>query len=352
MRIGIDISQIVYQTGVSRYTAELVENLLKIDRDNQYVLFAGSLRQRGIIKAFVAKLPRRVKLVLTPLSPKIADLVFNRLGISMNRFIGNIDVFHASNWVLPRLDCPVVTTIHDLTFLKFPEEHLPYYIVAHQRHLQRAKTRAAVVIAVSQATKRDLLDQGLATDKIHVIYEAAGRMFKPVKTKRRPFILSVGTMEPRKNIKRLIEAWKSLNIPEWKLLITGKFGWGERTKPVPGVRLLGFVSDEELVKLYSQAQVFVYPSLYEGFGLPVLEAMACGCPVVTSGVSSLPEVGGEAAIYVEPMSVKSITQGIITALDQASKLRQLGLEQAKKFSWEKTARETLKIYQRVYENRP
>lgn len=349
MRIGIDISQIVYQTGVSRYTVELVENLLKIDQENQYVLWAGSLRQRSLIKAFAAKLPRKVKLVLTPLSPKLADWAFNRLDLPLG--LENIDVFHASNWTIPRMNCPVVTTIHDLTFLKFPDEHLPYYVAAHKSHLERAKAKAAAVIAVSQATKRDLIDQGFLTDKVQVIYEAASAMFKPIKTKRQPFILSVGTQEPRKNIQRLIEAWRPLKR-RYELVITGKFGWGERTKPIKGVRLLGFVSDEELVKLYCQTQVFVYPSLYEGFGLPVLEAMACGCPVVTSGVSSLPEIGGEAAVYVEPTSVTSITQGIKIALEQSAKLRRLGLEQAKQFSWEKTARETLKIYRQVYENRP
>ncbi|PJA22551.1 hypothetical protein COX59_02605, partial [Candidatus Beckwithbacteria bacterium CG_4_10_14_0_2_um_filter_47_25] len=272
MKIGIDISQIVYQTGVSRYTAELVENLLKVDTQNQYVLFAGSIRQRAIIRLFVAKLPRRVKLILTPFSPKIADLIFNRFNFPMNRFMGNIDIFHASNWTIPNLNCPLVTTIHDLTFLKFPREHLPYYIAAHKCHLNRAKKRAAAIISVSQATKRDLIDQGLPEAKIQVIYEAAGSQFKPISVKRRPFILSVGTIEPRKNIRRLIQAYQQLKLPNLELLIAGKFGWGEPDRPIPGVKLLGFVPDEELATLYSQARVFVYPSLYEGFGLPVVEA--------------------------------------------------------------------------------
>ena len=351
MKIGIDISQIVYQTGVSRYTAELVENLLKVDTQNQYVLYAGSIRQRAIIKSFVAKLPRRVKLILTPFSPKIANLIFNRFNLSMNRFIGNIDVFHASNWVLPNLSCPVVTTIHDLTFLKFPREHLPYYIAAHKRQLKRAKKRAAAIISVSQATKRDLIDQGLPEAKIQVVYEAAGSQFKPEPIKRRPFILSVGTIEPRKNIRRLIQAYQQLKLKNLELLIVGKFGWGEKDRPIPGVKLLGFVPDEELATLYSQAKVFVYPSLYEGFGLPVVEALSCGCPVVTSNVSSLPEVGGQAAVYVDPLSVTSISQGIITAIKQSRSLSRLGVIQAKQFSWAKTARETLKIYHDLYANR-
>lgn len=348
MRIGIDISQIVYQTGVSRYTAELVENLLRIDRENQYVLYAGSLRQRSIIKSFAAKLPRKVKLVLTPLSPKLADLAFNRLNRQLKL---PVDLFHASNWTLPRMECPVVTTIHDLTFINRPQEHLPGIVSAHRRHLARTKQMAAGTIAVSQATKRDLVTAGLATDKVQVIYEAAGAMFKHLGLKRQPFVLSVGTLEPRKNLRRLIKAWQSISPRRSELVIAGKFGWGERDRPVAGVKLLGFVPDEELVRLYNQAQAFIYPSLYEGFGLPVLEAMACGCPVVVSGISSLPEIGGEAAVYVEPRSVESIAQGIKTALNQSARLRSLGLERAQKFSWKKTARETLKFYQKVYENR-
>ena len=191
-----------------------------------------------------------------------------------------------------------------------------------------------------------------------VIYEAASSLFRPVtpmpvKKKYqlvRPYILSVGTLEPRKNLNRLIEAYQQLNLG-FDLVIVGKFGWGERVKPVTGVRLLGFVPDEDLAGLYSGAQVFVYPSLEEGFGLPVLEAMACGCPVVTSGVSSLPEIGGQAAVYVEPASVKNIGEGIKTALGKQGAMRSLGLVQARRFSWVKTAKETLKIYREVYANR-
>jgi len=156
MKIGIDISQIVYQTGVSRYTAELVENLLKIDQKNEYVLWAGSLRQRSIIKAFVAKLPRRVKLVLTPVSPRLADAVYNRFNLPLPVAV---DVFHASDWAIPSINCPVVTTIHDLSFIKYPADHVPSVIAVHQRHLQRAKTKATIIIAVSQTTKKDLLVQ-------------------------------------------------------------------------------------------------------------------------------------------------------------------------------------------------
>jgi len=359
MRIGIDISQIVYQTGVSRYTAKLVEHLLTIDKKNQYLLYAGSLRQRKILKSFVASLPRPVKLVLSPLSPKLADVAFNRLNLPLAAWLGEIDVFHASNWALPNLNCPIVTTIHDLTFLKYPEDHLSSLVAAHKRHLAKAKRKAAAVIAVSQSTKTDLVSLGFNARNIKVIYEAADSLFKPVENKSvlskyqltKSYILSVGTLEPRKNIARLIEAFTALKEKSLELAIVGKFGWGEKTKPVPGIKLLGFVPDEDLAGLYSNAKAFVYPSLYEGFGLPVVEALSCGCPVVTSLNSSLPEVAGKAAIYVDPKSVLSIAKGIKQAFNQAGSLRRAGLIQAKKFSWEKTAKATLKVYREVYANR-
>jgi len=354
LRIGIDISQIVYQTGVSRYTSELVKHLLKIDQENQYVLYAGSLRQRSIIQAFAAQLPRKTKLVLTLLSPKLADFAWNRLNLLPPP---ETDVFHASNWALPKTKAKLVTTIHDLTFLKYPPTHTPYSVAVHTRHLNQAKKYADKIIAVSESTKKDLIDYGIPAEKISIIYEAADSIFKPVdshqaKTKyslTKDYFLSVGTLEPRKNLKRLIEAFSKLparTVPAGtQLVIVGPVGWGESLSKTNNVRFLGFVPDEDLAGLYSGAQAFVYPSLYEGFGLPVLEALSCGCPVITSNLSGLPEVGGEAAIYVNPHNVAEITQAM--AAIRKLNLTKKSLAQAKKFSCDKTAKETLKVYQEV-----
>lgn len=358
MKIGVDISQIVYQTGVSRYTSELVKHLLKIDQENQYVLYAGSLRQRQFIKKFAAGLLRKTNLVLTSLAPKLADLAWNRFNLFAPP---ETDVFHASNWTLPKTKAKLVTTIHDLIFLKYPETHTSYSVAVHARHLNRVKKYADRIIAVSQSTKKDLIDYGIPEEKISVIYEAASPIFKPVdsyqvKTKyglTNDYFLSVGALEPRKNLNRLIEAFSKLFhpgvetslTPGCELVVVGPAGWGESLKPVTNVKFLGFVSDEDLAGLYSGAKALVYPSLYEGFGLPVLEAMSCGCPVITSNVSSLPEVGGEAAIYVNPLSVAEITQAMVSV--PKLNLTEKSLAQAKKFSWDKTAKETLKIYQKV-----
>ena len=364
MKIGIDISQIVYQTGVSRYTAELVQHLLQSDKTNHYWLYAGSLRQRKILKAFLAKVKtKKTSHKLTYLSPKLVDIFWNQLNIFKPDCCQNLDLFHASNWAIPKTKTKLVTTIHDLTFLKYPQEHLPYYIKAHTRHLKRAEKYADRIIAVSQSTKKDLIDQGIPEAKITVIYSAPAQIFKPLKSKSQlqvikakyglkgPYLLSVGTQEPRKNLTRLIKAYQKLKLKTMPLAIAGKFGWGDRTQPIKGIKLLNFVPDEDLVGLYSAAKAFIYPSLYEGFGFPVLEAMACGCPVITSNTSSLPELGGQAALYVNPKKTTDIAQAIKTLIGlNSAKRHQLinkGLQQAQQFSWSKTAQQTLNLYQEV-----
>jgi len=366
MKIGIDISQIVYQTGVSRYTLELVKHLLKLDKQNHYFLYAGSLRQRSVLRAFISEVKTpKTSYKITWVSPKLADLLWNRLNLFKPDCCQSLDVFHASNWAIPRIKPKLVTTIHDLTFLKFPQSHTPYSVKVHTRQLKRAKRLAARIITDSQSTKKDLVKYGVPADKITVVYLAPAEIFKPLesKTKRQaikakyqfksPYLLSVGTQEPRKNLQRLIKAYSQLksHYPQLQLAIAGKFGWGENVRPVKGVKLLGFVPDEDLVGLYSAAKAFVYPSLYEGFGFPLLEAMACGCPVISSSISSLPELGGQAALYVNPYKVSQIAKGISRALELSSDKRQAliaqGLSQARKFSWEKTAQQTLKVYQEV-----
>ncbi len=364
MKIGLDISQVVYQTGVSRYRANLVENLLKIDQQNHYFLFAGSIRQKKLLKAFYQQLKtNKTSYKLSNLSPKLLNIFWNHLSIFPPNFNQNLDLFHASNWAIPKTSCPLITTIHDLTFLKYPQEHLPYYIKAHTLHLKRTKKYADKVIAVSHATKKDLVDYGLEESKVVVIHSASAKIFKPltkdkiktIKAKynlKGQYLLSVGTQEPRKNLQRLIKAFSHLNLSKINLVIVGKFGWGDRTKPIPNVKLLGFVPDEDLVGLYSGAKAFIYPSLYEGFGFPVLEAMACGCPVICSNTSSLPEIGNQAALYLNPKKESDIAHAIKLILclnsEKRKKLIQAGFDQAKKFSWTKTARQTLSVYQEVF----
>ncbi len=326
MRIGIDISQIVYGTGVSIYTQNLVENLLKIDKENEYLLFFSSLRRRP---------PQLPCLRAFRLPPTLLDLLWNRLHIvPIEKFVGPLDVFHTSDWTEPPAKCQKVTTIHDLTPLLFSEETHPKIVVTHKRKLAWVKKESSLIIAVSQATKKDIVRVlGIPQEKIKVIYEAVEENFKPqssqviesVKKKYGivgDYVLAFGG-PARKNLKRVKKACLG-----WQLFVIGQ----------------PYVPKEDLAALYSGALCLVYPSLYEGFGLPILEAMACGCPVVTANVSSMPEIAGGGAVLVDPKNIEGIAKGIKEAIKNRERLIKRGFRQAKMFDWKKTAKETLEVY--------
>lgn len=356
MKVGIDISQTVFLgTGVAVYTQNLIDNLLKIDQKNNYVFFGSSLRRRE--KGF------------WPIPPIILEILWNRLHIfPVENFIGPVDVFHSSDWTQPPAKARKVTTIHDLLIYKFPEySHpktefrvdvfapSPNIVASQKRRLEWVKKECDMVIAISESTKRDIMNTlGIPENKIQVIYEAVGESFKNYKKIRRggkPYILAVGTREPRKNLERLTEAFQKIRNKNVDLVIAGKYGWGDDNSKfkIQNLKFLGYVTQEKLPELYANAEAFIFPSLYEGFGIPVLEAMTVGCPVITSNVSSLPEVGGKAAVYVDPLNINDIKEKIDYVLNLKEKERKViidkGLKQAAKFSWEKTARETVKIYQ-------
>lgn len=214
---------------------------------------------------------------------------------------------------------------------------------------------------MSKSTKDDLVRLfNIDKDKIGVVYEGVSERFKPPKNNNRgDYILGVSTLEPKKNFRKLIEAYILLkekhSITE-KLVITGKKGWFFKelidipTKYRDNIIFKGYVSNAKLVEMYQKAKIFVYPSMYEGFGLPVIEAMACGCPVITSNVSSLPEVAGSAAYYVNPYRVEDIERGLNFLLNDKSlrnEFSQKGLRQSRKFSWQTCADETIKVFEAV-----
>jgi len=280
-----------------------------------------------------------------------------------------------------------VLTVHDLIFLLFPEYHLPLNRWFLNRFMPLFIRRADAIIAISQCTKDDLIRHyGVPSEKVTVIYEGVDSRFHPVtdpdvlgRVRARyglpeHYILYVGTIEPRKNLTALLEAFvalrkqasnrqpatsnQRLEAGSWKLVIAGKRGWlyegffrRLRELGLEGeVILLGFVPDEDLPALYSAAELFVFPSLYEGFGLPVLEAMACGTPVIASNASSLPEVVGEAGILIDPHDVGGLVKAMGRVLMDGGKRREMrekGLQQAARFSWERTAAMTLGVYRSV-----
>lgn len=379
MRIGIDVSQIVYEgTGVARYTRNLVESLLAIDKENEYVLFGSSLRKKQELENWVdlfAKNPRVTKKIYSwPLS--VLEIVWNRAHFfKIEKLIGKIDVFHTSDWLEPPSRAVKVTTVHDLVVYKYPESSHAKIVANQKRKLAWVKKESKLVICDSKATKNDLRDfLGFEEKKLKVIYPGVEQKFKMAGTLlkinvsrqtdkiqnvrekyklSKDYILSVGTREPRKNLKGTIKAFKVLrrDFRGLELVLAGKFGWGNEIELVQGARVLGFVPDEDLPFLYAGAKCFLYPSFYEGFGLPVLEAMACGCPVVTSKQGSLLEVGGGAAIFVEPNNVESIVSGVKKVLSVNSKERlevqEKGFVQVDRFRWEQTARETLAAYKAI-----
>ncbi len=350
MRIGIDISQIVYGTGVSIYTQELVKNLLQIDQENQYILFGGSLRRKEDLRRFTSELRGESKIV--SLSPTLLDLVWNKLHIlNVEKFVGKVDVFHSSDWTQPPTRAFKVTTVHDLAPIKFQGETPKRIIDVHKRRLYWVSREADRIIVPTNFIKGELVELGVNEAKIRVIYEAAGQNFKKVSSdlveevKRKfnihdDYIMTVGISE-RKNTKRLIEAYGK-SKKDYKLVIVG--GGGNFNSEARGIIRTGYISDADLVSLYSGAKALVYPSLYEGFGLPILQAMACGCPVLTSNVGSMKEVAGNAAILVDPLDTNSIAEGIDKAVDSPKTLGKLGLKRVKEFSWEKCAKETLAVY--------
>lgn len=350
MRIGIDISPIIYETGVSWYTRNLVEALLKTDEENDYALIGYSLRKPGVFKeAFGGN----VKTFLFP--PTLMEFIWNRLHIlPVEWLIGKVDVFHSSDWTQPPSRAFKVTTIHDLVPLRFPEISHPKIVLAHKARLKWVKKEVDKVIAVSEFTKREivaLLD--IDPERIVVIPEAVrddlkcSTANKITETARKlrikgDYLLVVGA-DPRKNIPAIIQAFRRVKkTKEAKLVIVGRL-WDDLPKD-EAIIPVGHIPNEDLVALYSGAQALVYTSLYEGFGLPILEAMKLGCPVVTSNISSMPEVAGDAAVLVDPTNPQEIADGIEKVLSERPKWIKKGLTRVKQFSWEKTARQTLEVY--------
>lgn len=359
MRIAIDVTASMYQgSGVATYYKQLVPQLLQLGKEHEFITFGYSLRRRKDLKLAQMKFP---------FPPKLMGLLWNNLHkFPVETLVGDCDIVHSWDYIQPPTKrAKIVTTIHDLTPIKFPALQHRKTISAYKAGLRWVKKEAVAIVTDSESTKKDIEDLlKIPNGKIHVIYLAASKKFHEFQHRNESrngillqqvlnkydikgnYILSVGTREPRKNIKRVIEAHQKMDL-QHKLVIVGKYGWGSEHKTSEKVKILGFVPNRDLPALYLGASCMVYPSLYEGFGLPVLEAMAVGCPVVTSKRGSLKEITEDAAIHVDPESVQSIAFGINTALMSASKLSQNGKTQAKKFSWEKTARETIKVYESV-----
>lgn len=364
MKIGIDISQLVYKgTGVARYVEHLVSKLVEIDDKNEYILFGNSLRKKNILDVYYnknLKINPRVNKKIIPLPQTFMEILWNKLHIiPIENFIGKVDLFHTSDWVEPPAKAKKVTTIHDFLVFKYPELFPQDLVETQKRRVSWVINEAEIILVDSESTKKDGYELlSVPKEKMVVVYPGISANFKPasnaeikrINSKYRiskPYLLSVGTREPRKNVDRIIAAFKTFEKKlDMELIIVGNLGWGyERNPNDERIKLLGFVPDEDLPVLYSGASCFIYPSLYEGFGFPVLEALACGTKVVTARGGSLAEVGNSYCTYVDPENTESIAEGIKKAL--VVKTPEGAVSWAHSFKWERTAKEVLDIYQKI-----
>ena len=401
MRIGIDVTDItadMQKGGIYHYIINLFSNLRDIDTENQYILFFNYflnvhrakcnevMRQLEgkNMQVRLSRFPRRVRI---------------KLRIPVNMFIGNIDVFHGPfDNVLPAVGCKKITTIHDVRYFDiYPrlQEVLPelanYSIDTNYfnwwkswmegmgKRVNLAACKADHIITVSNYSRDSLINLlQVNKEKIHTIYNGVSPLFVPINDRKEirrvtekygidhDYLLFVGHIDPFKNILRMIDAYhiiKNENGSSAPCLVmispTQERDWFYRVVKqkisqlslAKDIQIINNVPDEDLPYFYNGATALLLPSLYEGFGLPAIEAMACGTPVIASNTCSLPEVVGDAALLVDPYSTNSIAAGIQRILSDGNLQEDLGirgLERSRLFSWEKTARETLKLYQEVY----
>lgn len=367
MRIGINAVTLEKQGGIGTYIINLIKHLEKIDRINEYILYSNPItadRYTPKEENFFVKSVNELYRI-----PGFLYLVYFSIELKRRK----IELFHGPCFLLPPVKvCKYIVTIHDLTFKVYPQMMKGLDSLYYNLFVPLSAKNADVIIADSFNTKKDIIKYlGIDEKKIEVVYPGVDERFSPIQNisqldnfQRRynlpaNFILTVSTLEPRKNIIRLVNAYHKLKTSlDHKLVIAGAKGWKyssvfERVKELNlqnSVIFTNYIPDEELPLLYNLADMFVFPSLYEGFGLPVLEAMACGTPVITSNVASLPEVIGEAGLLINPLNENELVNAIYQVLSDkklSTQLAQKGIKQAKLFSWEKSALEIKKIYERI-----
>ena len=376
VNVTLDVSPAVHQrAGLGRYAGELVRALQEAPSRsvNLRVFYteAGTATPRGTIAA-LPQFPSR--LGYKPW--RLAAMASHLARVPFDRLFGYPDIVHATDHLLPHVRATSVFTLHDLIFEVYPEHHKRYNHLFLKLMMPRFLRAADQIICVSEHTRRDAERlYGIERSRMTVIYEAADEHYRPQADAEQlevvrqryqlpeRYILHVGTIEPRKNLGALLEAFGALkdHFPEVKLLLVGKKGWLyepffeqlARSGLASEVCFPGFVREEDLPSVYQLATVFAFPSVYEGFGLPPLEAMACGTPVVASHASSLPEVVGDAGILVSPNDRAALTAALRRVLDDAElrqTMRARGLAQAARFSWQRAAQETLEVYRKAKES--
>jgi glycosyltransferase involved in cell wall biosynthesis len=386
VRIGIDARFLTHSQrgGFKTYTESLIAALGEIDGENEYVLY---LDRHPDTKSQVPNRLNFTTRIVPSLLPVVGMPWREQVGLSREINHDRLDLFHSPNLTAPlHLGCPLVVTIHDIIWF-FPEKFSRGSSWSARRRLMEwyyrwvpryAAKNASAIITVSQAAKQSIVEHlELDCSHIFVTYEAASPIFRPMHDAKQigsvrhkyhlpaEFTLAIGSADPRKNIKTLVQAYALLSAElqaRYQLVIvwTHSLLVAELTKQIESfglterVHFLEGVSNEDLVLIYNAASLFVFPSLYEGFGLPLLEAMACGTPVVAANNSSIPEIAGDAALLVEAKDANAIADAMARILSDEtihSTLKRIGLERAASFSWEKCAQETMAIYRRALQSR-
>jgi glycosyltransferase involved in cell wall biosynthesis len=366
MQIGINASKIFdVHTGVGRYTSNLCRSILKMGSKDDYYLYAPGRMGNVIITDLETPMVAKHNSTLRILWEQIVLPIYSRKD--------RLDLFHYTDHALSLIHRvrPTIITVHDIAYIRFPNLLNKSRRIYKKNILKISIRKADIIVADSHSTKRDIIEYfGVEDEKIKVVHLGVESRFRPIENVEEyrlrnnlpsKMILNVGTLEPRKNVVTLIKAFKELRgkgFEDYKLVIAGDKGWlyeqifkeVEHSGLKQEILFRGVVSDEDLPMLYNCAGIFVYPSLYEGFGLPPLEAMACGIPVITSNTSSLPEVIGDVGIMVDPTDDKSLSDAMYSVLTDKELWQHMsnnGLQRSKIFTWEKAAKEILEIYDEV-----
>lgn len=382
MKIGIDISTVLNfgtNVGSGRYIINLLSELLSLNEDNKntFILTGRYITETNLNHILSLKKgypDTKIDLKLFKTSQEKLDK-WDRTGFPPIEFKGfKADVLHCPDYLIPpTFNKNIILTIHDLSFYRFPEFNFEWFNNKYRKIVLKNAQRAKKIIADSHSTSEDIINlMNINPEKIEVIYMAADKKFRklnPGELKKnvsekygisKNFILSVGTIEPRKNFKTLILAFnlfkKSFkDSKDYNLVIAGKTGWKseetfeelKKSTYRNEIIFTGEVTDDDLLQLYNQASLFVYSSIFEGFGLPVLEAMSCGLPVIATSTSSIPEIYPNTDFLLSPFDEQEMAQKINLVLTDEkirNNLIKFSIENAKKFNWEKTAVETMKVY--------
>lgn len=368
MRIGIDATAIPpRRTGAGNYIFQLIKNLAVIDTRNSYIIFAkpDHIAEWKIEQA-------NFQFISVPLHNRAKRLAWEQTGLPILASRYRLDLLHSPHYTIPLpLTCKSVVTFHDMIFFLYPELYGRFRQQFFTTMMRLSARKADAILTDSQSTAEDLHKiLGTQRNKIFPVLLACDRHYQPVTDLSQvnqictsyglspnQYFLYVGVLEPRKNIPVLLQALRNLldHGFEHRLAITGKKGWMfdeifatvKRLQLHPHVIFTGYVPEEHLPFLYTGCTASIYPSLYEGFGMPVLEALACGTPVITSNISSMPEITADAALLIDPHSAEQLTTAMEQMLSNEGlreQLKKRALTRAIEFSWEKTAQETLKIY--------